>query len=80
MKTRHAALYVRVSTGEQNTEAQRAALREYVDRRGWVVHRLYEDKGISGASTSRPALNQMLQDCRRAGIDVVVVWKFDSAG
>jgi len=77
VKTRRAALYVRVSTGEQNTEAQQAALREYVDRRGWVVHRLYEDKGISGASTSRPALNQMLQDCRRGGINVVVVWKFD---
>jgi len=80
VKTRRAALYVRVSTGEQNTEAQQAALREYVDRRGWVVHRLYEDKGISGASTTRPALNQMLQDCRRGGINVVVVWKFDRPG
>ena len=30
MKTRRAALYMRVSSGEQNTEPQEKALREYV--------------------------------------------------
>ena len=77
MKTRRAALYVRVSSGEQNTEPQEKALREYVQRRGWAIQKLYRDQGISGASASRPALNQLLQDCRRRAIDVVVVWKFD---
>ena len=77
MKTKRAALYVRVSSGEQNTEPREKALREYVQRRGWTVHKLYEDKAISGTSASRPALNQLLQDCRRRAIDVVVVWKFD---
>jgi DNA invertase Pin-like site-specific DNA recombinase len=33
MKQKRAALYVRVSTGEQNTEAQERVLREYVKRR-----------------------------------------------
>ena len=78
MKQKRAALYVRVSTGEQNTEAQERSLREYVVRRGWKVHRVYRDIGVSGASKNPPARNELLKDCRRgmAG-DVVLVYKFD---
>src|ERR1700694_4294784 len=32
---------------------------------------------MSGATTSRPGLDELLKDCRRRAIDVVVVWKFD---
>jgi DNA invertase Pin-like site-specific DNA recombinase len=77
MKPKRAALYTRVSSGEQNTEAQECALRDYVRRRGWTVHKIYRDQGLSGASANRPALNEMLQDCRRGSVDVVIVWKFD---
>jgi DNA invertase Pin-like site-specific DNA recombinase len=77
MKQRRAALYVRVSSGEQHTEAQERALREYVQRRGWLQHKIYRDKGISGATASRPGLDELLKDCRHRSIDVVVVWKFD---
>ncbi len=77
MKQKRAALYVRVSSGEQHTEAQERALREYVQRRGWLPHKIYRDKGISGATASRPGLDELLNDCRRRSIDVVIVWKFD---
>jgi DNA invertase Pin-like site-specific DNA recombinase len=77
MKKKRAALYMRVSSGEQNTEAQERALREYVQRRDWTIHRVYRDRGLSGANPNRPALNEMLKDCRRGSLDVVVVWKFD---
>jgi DNA invertase Pin-like site-specific DNA recombinase len=77
MKQRRAALYVRVSTGEQNTQAQEKALKDYVQRRGWIMHKIYRDKGISGEKASRPGLDEMLNDCRRRQVDVVVVWKFD---
>src|SRR6266436_9583311 len=76
MKQKRAALYVRVSGGEQHTEAQERALREYVQRRGWVPHKIYRDK-ITGATAHRPGLDELLKDCRRRAIDVVVVWKFD---
>ena len=49
MKTKRAALYVRVSSGEQNTGAQERALREYVQRRGWKLQQIYRDQGVSGA-------------------------------
>ena len=76
MKAKRAALYVRVSSGEQPTEAQERALREYVHRRGWVLQKIYRDK-CTGATGSRPGLDELLKDCRRRAIDVVVVWKFD---
>jgi DNA invertase Pin-like site-specific DNA recombinase len=44
MKQKRAALYVGVSSGEQHTEMQERALREYVQRRGWVSHNIYRDK------------------------------------
>lgn len=77
MKPKRAALYTRVSSDEQNTEAQERALRDYVRRRGWIVQKIYRDRGLSGANANRPALNEMLRDCRRGSMDVVVVWKFD---
>ena len=76
-RQKQAALYVRVSTGEQNTEAQERGLKDYVQGRGWTMHKIYRDKGISGAKASRPGLDEMLKDCRRGMVDVVVVWKFD---
>src|SRR6201987_6056406 len=77
MRSKRAALYTRVSTDEQNTEAQERALREYVQRRGWKVQKIYRDRGQSGVSVKRPALDELLRDCRRGSVDVVVVWKFD---
>jgi DNA invertase Pin-like site-specific DNA recombinase len=37
---------------------------------------MYRDK-ISGAAIKRPGLDELLEDCHRCVIDVVVVWKFD---
>jgi len=76
MKQKRAALYVRVSTGEQQTEMQERSLRDYVRRRAWVLHKIYRDK-CTGATANRPGLDELLKDCRHRSIDVVVVWKFD---
>ena len=77
MKTKRVAIYVRVSSGEQNTEPQERSLRAYVQRRGWKVQKVYRDQGVSGATSKRSALNELLRDCRRGSVDVLVVWKFD---
>ena len=47
-----------------------------MQRRGWLPHKIYRDKR-TGATASRPGLDELLKDCRRRAIDVVVVWKFD---
>jgi DNA invertase Pin-like site-specific DNA recombinase len=74
--TKRAAIYVRVSTVEQDTELQETELQEYCDRRGWSFT-VYRDKGQSGAKNERPALNSMLSDLRRRKFEVIVIWKLD---
>jgi DNA invertase Pin-like site-specific DNA recombinase len=72
------AIYTRVSRAEsQKVDAQEYELREFAERRGWTVYKVYPDEGISGAKQSRPALNRLMSDCRRRQIDVVALWKFD---
>jgi DNA invertase Pin-like site-specific DNA recombinase len=71
-------IYARVSTHNgQNPEMQLGELRAYCQRRGWEVAGEYVDKGISGAKEHRPALDQLLEDCRRRKVDAVVVYRYD---
>src|ERR1022692_4092149 len=77
MVMKKAAIYTRVSTQDQHPEMQQQELVEYVKRRGWTLYKEYSDKGVSGAKERRPALDTLLEDCRRKKLDVVVVWKFD---
>lgn len=77
MKQKRAGVYARVSTLDQHPEMQISTLRKYIAQRGWKLEKVYCDKGISGAIATRPALAEMMGDCHRRAIDVVVVWKFD---
>lgn len=80
MTKRRAALYCRCSTGRQDLQLQRDDLTEFCKRRGWDVVRIYEDKGVSGATESRPALDELMAEVRRGRLDVVAVWRFDRFG
>jgi len=73
---KRAAVYVRVSTTEQETGLQEAELKEYCERRGWESV-LYRDRGQSGAKQDRPALNSLLSDLRKRKLDVILVWSLD---
>src|SRR5438445_9272746 len=71
-----AALYGRVSTGEQSTEGQLQALRRYAEARGWGSQE-FVDHGISGAKDRRPALDRLVRAARARQLDVVAVTKLD---
>src|SRR6266852_5616167 len=75
-RKQRAAVYVRVSTAEQNTEGQEAELKVYAKHRSWEVTRIYRDK-ISGATSSRPALDELMTDAKKRKLDIVLVWRFD---
>ena len=74
-----AALYVRVSTFDQQPENQLAELRRYAAARGWEVKE-YVDHGIRGAKERRPALDAMLVDAKRRRFDVLLCWRLDRLG
>ena len=77
--TVRAAVYARVSTlnGRQDPSMQTRDLEEYCQRKGWQIHDIYVDNGVSGKKDSRPQLNRMMQDAHERRFDVVVVWRFD---
>ena len=73
---KRAAIYTRVSCGDQHPETQLYDLRELAKQRRFEVVRGYSDI-ISGAKSKRPGLDQLLADARRHRFDVVIVAAFD---
>lgn len=71
------ALYMRVSTADQNAAMQLDELRAHCQRRSWSIAEEYLDEGISGSKTSRPALDRMLKAAKRRAFDVVLVYRYD---
>ncbi len=63
------ALYLRVSTEDQvkegySLEVQREYLESFAKREGLEIFKVYQDNGISGYSTERPALKELLKDVK----------------
>ncbi len=77
-KQKVAGLYVRVSTGggRQDTMLQENELRTLATKRGWKIHKVYEDHE-SGAKVNRPGLDELWRDCRRGKLDLVAIWSLD---
>jgi DNA invertase Pin-like site-specific DNA recombinase len=75
-KPKRAGLYLRVSTAGQNMKLQQTELVRYAENRGWSVARVYSDQ-ISGTECNRPGLQELMSDCKRRRLDIVLVWKFD---
>jgi DNA invertase Pin-like site-specific DNA recombinase len=76
IRTKRAALYSRISTGDQHLETQLLDLREMAKQRGLEIVREYSDV-ISGAKSKRPGLDSLMSDARRHRFDVVLVAAFD---
>ncbi len=68
------ALYLRVSTADQDPETQGREVRQFVIAHGWEVAETYQDVGVSGARASRPALDRLLKDAWHGRFQAVVVW------
>ena len=76
LETKKVALYLRVSTEEQDTIMQRMELSEYATKRNWEIYDIYEEK-VSGNSKSRPELDRLANDAKKRKFDIILVWKFD---
>ena len=75
MKKR-AAIYARVSTGDQHLETQLLDLREMAKQRGYEIVQEYRDI-ISGSKAKRHGLDQLMADARRHRFDILLVAAFD---
>lgn len=77
VKTTRAALYIRVSTVDQNPELQFNELRQFCQARRWANAAEFVDHGVSGIDSGRPGLRGLLQACHCRTIDAILVWKLD---
>ncbi len=77
-----AAIYVRVSTDQQNTENQEQALIAVAEKAGWTISQIYRDQGVSGAKkrSDRPAFKKMQKDAVQRQFDVILAWSVDRLG
>ena len=76
------SLYLRVSTEDQakegySLEVQREYLESFAKREGFEIFKIYQDDGISGYTTERPVLKQLLKDAKQKKFNLVLVYKID---
>ncbi|MEM0991116.1 MAG: recombinase family protein [Pseudomonadota bacterium] len=76
---RRAAIYARVSTGDQTPENQLLRLREVAARAGFDVVHEYVDTA-SGANPSRSGMERMLADAARRRFDILLAWDVSRLG
>lgn len=77
-----AAVYCRLSDEDRNKKSradesesiqnQKSLLLAYCREQGWEIAGVYCDEDMSGADRERPRFNQMLLDCRKGHIDIVL--------
>lgn len=74
-----AAVYLRVSTGEQSTANQLGELQDLAERRELELVAVYEDVA-SGAANTRPQFKAMLDGARRGRFRTLLLWSIDRLG
>lgn len=73
------ALYVRVSTEDQDLVQQRRALEREARRRKWTVAGVYEEK-VSGAAQKRPELARLRHDAALRRFRALLIWSTSRLG
>jgi DNA invertase Pin-like site-specific DNA recombinase len=74
------AAYLRVSTKDQKVDIQNESINSYCKMKGWSNPVLFIDHAESGAKTSRPQFNLMMDAVRKNEFDLILCWKFDRIG
>jgi DNA invertase Pin-like site-specific DNA recombinase len=76
------ALYLRVSTEDQDLAGQERELRAYASSRGWMVGRVYAEKISASGRVERAAFEKLRRDAlelepAERGFERVLVWALD---
>lgn len=78
MKT---GIYVRVSGHEQEDNysipEQMERTKKYCEAKDWMVYKIYTDSVYTGSNMDRPGLQDMIKDCEKGKLDMVLVYKLD---
>ena len=72
-----AALYIRCSTTEQDTDNQRLALESWATRRGFQVVAAYSENESAWRNGHQRELGRLLNDAPKGKFEVVLCWALD---
>ena len=75
-----AVIYARYSSEHQRAasiEDQVRICRERIEREGWTLLQVFQDRAISGAGTVRPGFQALLAGARDGAFEVVVAEALD---
>jgi putative DNA-invertase from lambdoid prophage Rac len=72
-----AALYLRVSTTEQDTANQLPALEGYAKRRGFEIVQVYGETETAWKAGHQTELARLYEDARMGRFEVMLVWALD---
>ena len=78
MTTKHSAIYVRVSSKQQDHASQMPDLERWVAAQGGAVA-WFRDK-FTGRSMDRPGMDKLLAELRAGKVERIVVWRLDRLG
>lgn len=78
MAGKHVAIYIRVSTAQQDTASQKPDLERWVAAQTAPVE-WYTDKA-TGKTMDRPAMTRLLEAIQRSEVASLVVWRLDRLG
>ncbi|MCY2994533.1 MAG: recombinase family protein [Planctomycetota bacterium] len=78
MTTKHSAIYVRVSSKQQDHASQMPDLERWVAAQGGAVV-WFRDK-FTGRSMDRPGMDKLLGELRAGKVERIVVWRLDRLG
>ncbi len=72
-----ASIYVRVSTGDQDTANQLSILKDWAQQRGFEVTGVYGEEESAWKAGHQRELAHFLEDVRKRRFDAVLVWALD---
>ena len=76
--TKHTAIYIRVSSKQQDHASQLPDLERWTTAHDGEVQ-WYKDK-FTGRTMSRPGMDKLLDDLRAGKVERIVVWRLDRLG
>ena len=77
MNSTKTAVYMRFSTEKQDAEAQKHAIATFLTSNSIEGAQFYQDEGLSGKNTDRPAFKALLNDLKAGKVKRVIVYKLD---
>ena len=78
MTTKHTAIYIRVSSKQQDHASQLPDLERWATAHDGNVQ-WYKDK-FTGKTMDRPGMDKLMEDLRAGKVERIVVWRLDRLG